>query len=185
MYFTFVVSKVLHCTLYLAEHFIFLQMQPWMLVILTCTQLVLLSISNVQGGSVVPATILGSSKRGADYWTITYKRSRTVVTHDDAPIACMSIVPTPPRPTLASPLAPNRSEIRLIGKRGPLKLDAFLRPRSPLAADETDAMQLTSETSPTKWPGPQRRRCAWRAMPEKPYQGVLPRYLMAKRRSRM
>ena len=36
-------------TLYHAEHFSVLQFQPWMLIILTRTQLVLLSISNVLG----------------------------------------------------------------------------------------------------------------------------------------
>ena len=38
------------------------------------------------GGSIVPAKILGPSERGADYRTITYERSGTVVTHDCARI---------------------------------------------------------------------------------------------------
>ena len=37
----------IHCTVYFADHFSFSQFPPWMLMILTCTQLVLLSISNV------------------------------------------------------------------------------------------------------------------------------------------
>ena len=49
MYFSFLASKALHCTLYRAEHFRFPKFQPWMLIILTRTQLVLLSISNVLG----------------------------------------------------------------------------------------------------------------------------------------
>ena len=47
VYFRFLASKALHCALYHAEHFFSSQLQPWMLIILTCTQLVLLSISNV------------------------------------------------------------------------------------------------------------------------------------------
>ena len=35
MYFGFLASKALHCTLCHAEHFSFLQFQPWMLIILT------------------------------------------------------------------------------------------------------------------------------------------------------
>ena len=54
----------LHCTLYHAEHLVF---QPWMSIILTHPQLALLSISNVQGGGVVLAKILGPSECGADY----------------------------------------------------------------------------------------------------------------------
>ena len=37
----------LHCTLYHAKHFSFSQFQPWVLIILTCTQLVLLSGSRL------------------------------------------------------------------------------------------------------------------------------------------
>ena len=44
----------------------------------------------------MPAKILGTSERGADYRTITYERSGTVVMHDCAPIARMFVVPTPP-----------------------------------------------------------------------------------------
>ena len=47
MYFRFLASKALPWTLYYAEHFSFLQFQPCMLIILTRTQVVLLSISNV------------------------------------------------------------------------------------------------------------------------------------------
>ena len=58
------------------------------------------AVVNIQRSraSVVPAKILGPSERGADYQTITYERSGTVVTHDCSPIAWMSIirVPTPP-----------------------------------------------------------------------------------------
>ena len=42
-------SKALHRTLYHAEHFSVSQFQPWMLITLTRTQLVLLSISNLLG----------------------------------------------------------------------------------------------------------------------------------------
>ena len=38
------------------------------------------------GGSIVPAKILGPSEGGANYRTITYERSGSVVTHDCAPI---------------------------------------------------------------------------------------------------
>ena len=46
---SFLASKALHYPLYHAEHFRFPQFQPWMLIILTRTQLVLLSISNILG----------------------------------------------------------------------------------------------------------------------------------------
>ena len=49
VYFRFLASKALHCTLYHVEHFSFSQFQPWMLKILTHTHLVLLSTSNVLG----------------------------------------------------------------------------------------------------------------------------------------
>ena len=49
VYFRFLASKAVHCTLYHAEHFSFVQFQPWMLIILTHTRLVLLLISNVLG----------------------------------------------------------------------------------------------------------------------------------------
>ena len=49
VYFRFLASMALHCTLYHAEHFSFSQFQPWMLIIWTRTQLVLLSISNLLG----------------------------------------------------------------------------------------------------------------------------------------
>ena len=45
--FRFLASEALHRTMYRAEHFSFLQFQPWMFIILTRTQLVLLSISIV------------------------------------------------------------------------------------------------------------------------------------------
>ena len=53
------------------------------------------------GGSIVPAKILGPSEGGVDYRTITYERSGTVVAHDCAPTARMSVfrMLTPPRPT--------------------------------------------------------------------------------------
>ena len=49
------------------------------------------------------AKILDPSKRGADYQSITYERSGTVVTHDCIPTARMSLFrgQTPPRPTTA------------------------------------------------------------------------------------
>ena len=47
--FRFLASKALHRTPRHAEHFSFSQFQPWMLIILTRTQLVLLSVSNVLG----------------------------------------------------------------------------------------------------------------------------------------
>ena len=47
--FRFLASKALHCTRYPAEHFSFPQFQPWMLIILTRTQRVLLSISILLG----------------------------------------------------------------------------------------------------------------------------------------
>ena len=49
VYFSFVASKALHRTLYHAEHFRFPQFQPWMLITLTHTQLVLVSISILLG----------------------------------------------------------------------------------------------------------------------------------------
>ena len=49
VYFRFLPSKALHRTLYHAEHFSVPQFQPWMLIILTRTQPVLLSISNLLG----------------------------------------------------------------------------------------------------------------------------------------
>jgi len=49
VYFRFLASKALHRTLYHAEHFSVSQFQPRMLIILTRTQLVLLSISNLLG----------------------------------------------------------------------------------------------------------------------------------------
>ena len=62
-------------------------------------------------GSIVFAKILGPSERGADYRSITYERSGTVVTHDCAPVARMSFlrVRTPPRPT-SPPTTANRCE---------------------------------------------------------------------------
>jgi hypothetical protein len=36
--------------------------------------------------SIVSPKILGLSERGADYQSITYERSGTVVTHDCAPV---------------------------------------------------------------------------------------------------
>ena len=45
------------------------------------------------GDSVVLAKILGPSERGADYRSITYEDSGTVVAHDCAPIARMSLAP--------------------------------------------------------------------------------------------
>ena len=65
--------------------------------ILTRTLLVLLSISNVQT-AVLSAKILGPWERGADYQSITYERSGTVVMHDCDPVAWMSFlrVQTPP-----------------------------------------------------------------------------------------
>ena len=71
-------------TLYHAEHFSFLQFQPWMLIILTRTQLVLLSISN---------KILGPSQRGADSRSITYERSGTAVTPDCCPVGSQACSP--------------------------------------------------------------------------------------------
>ena len=49
MYFRFLASKALHRTLYHAEHLSVSQFQLWMLIILTRTQLVLLSSSNPLG----------------------------------------------------------------------------------------------------------------------------------------
>ena len=49
VYLRFLASNPLHRTLYHAEHFSASQCQPWMLIILTRTQLVLLSISNLLG----------------------------------------------------------------------------------------------------------------------------------------
>ena len=46
-------------------------------------------------GSIVSAKILGPLERGADFWSITYERSSTVVTHDCALVAQMSPVWTP------------------------------------------------------------------------------------------
>ena len=58
---------------------------------------------------------VGPSERGADYCTITYERSGSMVTNDCAPIAGMSVVrvATPPQPTSA-PSAPGQRE----GSRG-------------------------------------------------------------------
>ena len=78
-------------TLHPAEQFSFSQFQ-------SRTQLVLLSIFQRSGGSIVPAKILGPSEHGAAYWTITYECSGTVVTHDCAPIAQMSVVHVPTTP---------------------------------------------------------------------------------------
>ena len=63
------------------------------------------------GGSGVLAKILGPSERGADNQSITYEHSGTLVMHDCAPMARMSLlrVRTPPRPTPA-PSTVNRSE---------------------------------------------------------------------------
>jgi hypothetical protein len=49
VYFRFLASKALHRTLYHPEHFSVPQFQPWMLIMLTRTQLVLLSTSNLLG----------------------------------------------------------------------------------------------------------------------------------------
>ena len=61
MYFKFRASKALRRTLYHAEHFSVSQFQPRMLIILTRTQLVLWSISNlleaVLGGQLGPVFV--------------------------------------------------------------------------------------------------------------------------------
>mmetsp|Transcript_9085 Transcript_9085/g.15040 ORF Transcript_9085/g.15040 Transcript_9085/m.15040 type:complete len:95 (-) Transcript_9085:44-328(-) len=50
------------------------------------------TVANFQrsGARIVLAKIRGTSERGADYWSITYERSGTVVTHDCALVARMS-----------------------------------------------------------------------------------------------
>eukprot|EP00670_Eutreptiella_braarudii_P012189 CAMPEP_0174318618 /NCGR_PEP_ID=MMETSP0810-20121108/8329_1 /TAXON_ID=73025 ORGANISM="Eutreptiella gymnastica-like, Strain CCMP1594" /NCGR_SAMPLE_ID=MMETSP0810 /ASSEMBLY_ACC=CAM_ASM_000659 /LENGTH=81 /DNA_ID=CAMNT_0015428909 /DNA_START=1610 /DNA_END=1855 /DNA_ORIENTATION=+ len=58
-------------------------------------------------GTVVVAKILGPSERGAEYRSITYERSGSVVMHDCAPIARRSL-PSPPRP-VSPPSTANRS----------------------------------------------------------------------------
>ena len=52
VYFRFLASKALHRTPYHAEHFSVLQFQPWMLIILTRTKLMLLSIFNLLGAGL-------------------------------------------------------------------------------------------------------------------------------------
>ena len=49
-----------------------MQFQPWMSIILTCTQLVLLSISNVQGAVLCLPRFWAPSERAVDYGSITY-----------------------------------------------------------------------------------------------------------------
>ena len=49
VYFRFLAPKALHRTPCHGEHFSVSQFQPWMLIVLTRTQLVLLSISNLLG----------------------------------------------------------------------------------------------------------------------------------------
>ena len=68
------------------------------MIILTHTQLVFPTCFQRSGGSIVPAAILRPSECGADCWTLIYERSGTMVPHDCAPVARMSIacVPTPP-----------------------------------------------------------------------------------------
>ena len=75
------------------------------------------------GGGIVPAKILGPSECGADY------RSSTMVMHDCAPIARMSVVRVPT--CTPAPSATNGSRIRLTRKKVQLKLDAFPCPPSP------------------------------------------------------
>ena len=68
----------------------FSQLQPRMSIILTRTQLVLLSISNVRE-AVLCLPRFWASEHGADYRCITYERSGTVATHDCAHITRMSV----------------------------------------------------------------------------------------------
>ena len=80
------------------------------------------------------AKILGPSEHGAEYRSITYEWYGSMVTHDCAPIAQMSL-PSPPRP-VTSPSTANRSERRCptgnkVQKKVQLKLDTFLRPPTP------------------------------------------------------
>ena len=99
------------------------------------------------GGSIVPGKILGLSERSADYRTITYECSGTVVTHDCAPIAQMSVVrvPTTPRPTPA-PSAPNRSE------RRPLAKTACHRGWSPLPSPLPSLLPMLPNLVPNLQP---------------------------------
>jgi hypothetical protein len=123
----------------------FSQFQPRMSIILA-----LLSISNVQGADLcLPRKILGPSERGADYRSITYECSGTVVTHDCAPIARISLihVQTPPRPTPA-PSTANRLERGSLGRRRCSDPPPSPVPSPP--ADEPEAVWLTGGSSPPK-----------------------------------
>ena len=64
VYFRFLASKALHYTLYHAEHFSILQIQPWMLMIWTHTQLVCCQFPTFWG-QFVPAKILLATGAGA------------------------------------------------------------------------------------------------------------------------
>ena len=128
----------------------FSQSQPWMLGILTHTHLVRLSISSI------PKALFCLQR----FWALQsvvlsigllHERSGSMVTHDCAPIARMSL-PSPPRP-VTPPSTANRSERRRpTRKKVQVKLDTFLRPLAPPPVDESDAVQLTGESSPPKQP---------------------------------
>ena len=81
------------------------------------TYLVLLSISNFRQQYCV-AKIWGPSERAADYRSITYERSDTVVMHDCAPVVRMFFlcVWTPPPPSSA-PTTANWAERRQTAKK--------------------------------------------------------------------
>ena len=128
VYFRFLASKALYCTLYQAEHFSFSLFQPWILIILTCTQLEQLSIPNVLG-AVLCLPRFWAHQSAVLTTGPSHMSAYSVVTHDCASIAWMSVVrvPTSPQPILA-PSAANQSKRRLTRKKAQLKLFAFLRP---------------------------------------------------------
>jgi hypothetical protein len=131
----------------------FSQFQPWMLSILTHTHLythgMVVNFKRSEG-TIVLAKILGPSERGAEDRSITYERSGSMVMHDCAPIAHMSL-PSPPRPVTSltcqtvGEKAPYREE-------GAAEVGHFSTPQAPPPLDESDAVQLTSESSPQKRP---------------------------------
>ena len=100
-----------------AEHFSFLQFQPWMSLILTRSHLVLLAIFNIQGAVLcllrfwAPQSVVLTT--GPSRMSIL-----ALVTHDCAPMARMSIlhVQTPPQPTQL-PQPPTTQREGTLGRR--------------------------------------------------------------------
>ena len=106
----------------------------------------------------VPIKILDPSEHVADDQSIIFHRLGTMVMHDCAPVAGMSILLCADIPTTH----PSSLKCHLVREKAPGEegaVEVFLRPLFPPAADETDSVQPTGETTPRKRPCSPRSCC--------------------------